>query len=82
MPQAWVPSEERPGWGFAASFAQERNKHPQRSASSATHCDGRAYFDRRVAEDRTNKAALRALGRQISNTVYRHLVADAAIRRD
>lgn len=45
------------------------------------HCDGRAYFDRRVAEGKTNKEALRALKRQISNTVYRHLVADAATRR-
>ena len=42
------------------------------------HSDGRAYFDRRVAEDKTKKEALRALKRQISNIVYRHLVADAA----
>ena len=45
------------------------------------HSDGRAYFDRRVAEGKTNKEALRALKRQISNTAYRHLVADAATRR-
>jgi transposase len=44
------------------------------------HSEGRAYFDRRVAEGKTNKEALRALKRQISNTVYRHLVADAATR--
>ena len=41
------------------------------------HTDGRAYFDRKVAEGKTNKEALRALKRQISNAVYRHLVADA-----
>jgi transposase len=41
------------------------------------HTDGRAYFDRRVAEGKTKKEALRALKRQISNTIYRHLVADA-----
>jgi transposase len=40
------------------------------------HSDGRAYFDRRVAEGKTNKEAIRALKRQISNTVYRHLVDD------
>ena len=40
--------------------------------------DGRTYFDRRVAEGKTNKEAIRALKRQISNIVYRHLVADAA----
>lgn len=45
------------------------------------HCEGRAYFDRRVAEGKTKKEALRALKRQISNTVYRHLVADAANTR-
>lgn len=38
--------------------------------------EGRAYFDRRVAEGKTKREALRALKRQISNTVYRHLVED------
>ena len=45
------------------------------------HSEGRAYFDRRVAEGKTKKEALRALKRHISNRVYRHLVADAAIIR-
>jgi transposase len=45
------------------------------------HSDGRAYVDRRVAEGKTKREAIRALKRQISNTVYRHLVADAANRR-
>ena len=40
------------------------------------HSDGRAYFERRVADGKTNKEAIRALKRQISNNVYRHLVAD------
>ncbi len=34
------------------------------------HCDGRSYFERRVAEGKTKKEAIRALKRQISNTVY------------
>ncbi|MBA3984560.1 MAG: IS110 family transposase [Acidimicrobiia bacterium] len=38
------------------------------------HSDGRAYFDRRVADGNTNKEAIRALKRQISNNVFRHLV--------
>jgi len=42
------------------------------------HSEGRAYFDRRVAEGKTKKEALRALKRQVSNAVYRQLVADAA----
>jgi transposase len=43
--------------------------------------EGRVYFDRRVAEGKTKKEAIRSLKRQISNTVYRHLVADAATVR-
>jgi transposase len=42
-----------------------------------THSDGRAYFDRRVADGKTKKEALRALKRHVSNSVYRKLVADA-----
>ena len=42
------------------------------------HSDGRAYFDRKVGEGKTNKEALRALKRRISDAVYRHLLLDAA----
>ena len=41
------------------------------------HSDGRAYVDRKVAEGKTKREAIRALKRQISNAVYRQLVADA-----
>lgn len=41
------------------------------------HSAGRAYFDRKVAEGKTKKEALRALKRQISNAVYRQLILDA-----
>jgi transposase len=40
--------------------------------------DGRTYFDRKVAEGKTNKEALRALKRQISNAVYRQLLIDSS----
>ncbi|HEY5024868.1 MAG TPA: IS110 family transposase [Acidimicrobiales bacterium] len=40
--------------------------------------DGRQYFDRKVAEGKTTKEALRALKRQISNAVYRQLVVDSS----
>ena len=43
-----------------------------------THSDGRAYFDRKVADGKTKKEAVRALKRQVSNAVYRQLVLDAA----
>jgi hypothetical protein len=40
------------------------------------HSEGRAYYDRTVAEGKTKKEALRALKRQVSNAIYRQLVAD------
>lgn len=39
--------------------------------------DGRIYFERKVAEGKTKKEALRSLKRQISNAVYRQLLLDA-----
>ena len=45
------------------------------------HSEGRAYFERRVAEGKSNKEALRSLKRHLSNVVYRQLVADAARAR-
>ncbi len=40
-------------------------------------CEGRFYYDRKRAEGKNSKEAIRALKRQISNAVYRALVADA-----
>jgi len=40
--------------------------------------EGRIYFDRKVAEGKTTKEALRALKRQISNAVYRQLLTDSS----
>lgn len=37
---------------------------------------GRVYFERKIAEGKTRKEALRALKRRISDAVYRQLVAD------
>jgi transposase len=42
------------------------------------HSDGRAYYDKKIAEGKTGKEALRALKRQISDAIYRQLKADAA----
>jgi hypothetical protein len=41
------------------------------------HSPGRAFYDRKRQEGHTSKSAIRALKRRISNTVYRHLTADA-----
>jgi hypothetical protein len=42
------------------------------------HSDGRGYYDRKKAEGKTGKEALRALKRQISDAIYQRLKADAA----
>jgi transposase len=42
------------------------------------HSRGRAYYDKKLAEGKTHKEALRALKRKISDTLYKHLKADAA----
>jgi len=39
--------------------------------------DGRVYFDRKVAEGKTKREALRSLKRHVSNAVYRQLIVDA-----
>jgi transposase len=41
------------------------------------HSEGRAYFERKVAEGKTKKEAIRALKRQVSNAIYRQLLVDA-----
>jgi transposase len=40
------------------------------------HSDGRAYYDKKRAEGKTGKEALRALKRKISDAIYRQLQAD------
>jgi transposase len=50
-----------------AAITQLRYKHSQ----------GRAYYDKKLAEGKTHKEALRALKRRISDAIYAALVADA-----
>ena len=40
-------------------------------------CAGREYYDRKRADGKNSKEAIRALKRQLSNVIYRSLVADA-----
>ena len=42
---------------------------------------GREFYDRKIAESKTPKEALRALKRRLSDVVYRHLVNDAKRNR-
>ena len=41
------------------------------------HSDGRAYYDRKIAEGKTHKEALRSLKRPISDAIYARLQDDA-----
>jgi hypothetical protein len=43
---------------------------------SHRHSDGRGYYDRKIAEGKTHKEALRCLKRRISNAIYARLLAD------
>jgi transposase len=40
------------------------------------HSPGRGYYDRKLAEGKTPREAIRALKRRLSDVVWRHLVAD------
>jgi transposase len=51
-----------------AAVTQIRNKHS----------DGHAYYDKKLAEGKTPKEALRSLKRQVSNAIFACLQADAA----
>ena len=42
--------------------------------------EGRTYYDRKIAEGKTHREAVRALKRRISDRVYQHLTADARTR--
>jgi transposase len=44
---------------------------------SHAHSDGRAYYQRKIAEGKTHKEALRCLKRRISDAIYARLRADA-----
>jgi transposase len=43
------------------------------------HSDGRAYYERKTAEGKTHKEALRCLKRRISDAIYARLRADARL---
>ena len=45
------------------------------------HSEGRAYYDRKIAEGKTGKEALRALKRRISDALFAPMVAGARRER-
>ena len=50
---------------------------PRSPRSAIAHSDGRAYYDRKIAEGKTHKEALRSLKRRISDAIYARLQDDA-----
>jgi hypothetical protein len=42
-----------------------------------TDSEGRIYFEKKVAEGKTKREAIRSLKRHVANSVYRQLLADA-----
>ena len=62
------------------------NPHGNRKLNHAIHIaaisqlrfdtEGRAYYERKLAEGKSSKDAIRALKRRISDRVYRHLISD------
>ncbi len=41
-----------------------------------TNSEGRIYFEKKAAEGKTKREAIRSLKRQVSNAVYRQLLID------
>ena len=79
-----APIEFSSGGRVAHRVSQRGNRTLNHALHLAAICqlrhpgsDGRTYYERRVAEGKTGKEAVRALKRQLSNIAYRHLVADA-----
>ena len=79
-----APVEFSSGGRSVHRLSQRGNRNLNHALHMAVICqlrhpgsNGRVYFDRRRAEGKTTKEALRSLKRHVSNAVYRQLVADA-----
>ena len=79
-----APIEFSSGGRVIHRLSQRGNRQLNHAVHMAAICqirqsgsDGRAYFERKVAEGKTKKEAVRSLKRQVSNAVYRQLVLDA-----
>lgn len=82
-----APVERSSGGRVVHRVSQRGNRKLNHALHLAAICqirnpgtDGRIYFDRRVAEGKTKKDAIRSLKRHISNAVYRKLCDDQRTR--
>jgi transposase len=86
------PSSGPPADGRLSQRGNRRLNHAVHLAAVGQirqrHSDGRAYFDRKLAEGKTKKEAPRALKRHVSNAVHRQLLmtptapVDERVRED
>ena len=79
-----APVERSPGGRIVHRVSQRGNRRLNHALHLAAicqvrqpHSDGRAYFDRKLAEGKTKNDAIRSLKRHISNAIYRQLLSDA-----
>ena len=79
-----APVEYSSGGRTVHRTSQRGNRQLNHALHMAAICQmrhpgsaGRVYVDRKVAEGKTKREAIRALKRHISNVVYRQLVIDA-----
>jgi transposase len=83
-----APVERSSGGRVVHRVSQRGNRRLNHAVHLAAICqirqpssEGRVYFERKVAEGKTKKDAIRSLKRHLSNAVYRQLVTDAARAR-
>ncbi len=79
-----APIELSSGGRIVHRLSRRGNRHLNHAIHMVAICqirqtdsEGRVYFDRKVAEGKTKREAIRSLKRHISNAVYRQLLVDA-----
>jgi transposase len=79
-----APVEFSSGGRVVHRASQRGNRQLNHAMHMAAICqirqkdsEGRRYYERKVAEGKTKREAIRALKRQVSNAVYRQLLLDA-----
>jgi transposase len=79
-----APVEFSSGGRIVHRLSRRGNRHLNHALHIAAvtqlrhrHSPGRAYYDRKLAEGKTPREAIRALKRRLSDVVWRHLVDDA-----
>ncbi len=82
MYNATAPLEASSGGRVRHRLNQRGNRHLNFAIHIAavvqirTGGEGRVFYDRKIAQGKSNKEAIRSLKRRISDRVYSHLVAD------